>query len=474
MKSAGPRRWSGSQPLIIALSLGLPFGNFGCATDDPLPELREAEQGLHRGVQEFENDEGTLRTLTTQGRLDLTNPFFQSFGTNGRTCNSCHLARNGWGISLESINDLFDSSDGTHPIFRTVDGTNSPSADVSTLAARRASYSMLLRRGVIRIGLPMPANAEFDLIAVDDPYHHASAQELSLFRRPPPIANLRFQATIMIDGRETFPGLTIPEDLAHQANGATRGHAQATADLTEEQQRQLVDFELSLFSAQVQDKDAGNLAAAGATGGPEALIAEPFYIGINDPFPGGDPTGKPFDPHVFNTYDSWEKFASRRHGTAGARGAVSRGQDLFNNRTIHLVGVKGVNDELGVEDFAGSCTTCHDTPNSGNHSKSGPVDLGLTTEALRQPDEPLYTFRNKTTGEVVKTTDPGRGLITGVWRHLGRMKAPSMRSLAARAPYFHNGSAATLLDVVNFYDTRFNIGLTAGEKADLVAFLKTL
>jgi len=49
-----------------------------------------------------------------------------------------------------------------------------------------------------------------------------------------------------------------------------------------------------------------------------------------------------------------------------------------------------------------------------------------------------------------------------------------MRGLPARAPYFHNGSAATLLDVVNFYDQRFNMGLTDDEKADLVAFMNTL
>ena len=49
-----------------------------------------------------------------------------------------------------------------------------------------------------------------------------------------------------------------------------------------------------------------------------------------------------------------------------------------------------------------------------------------------------------------------------------------LRGLAARAPYFHNGSAATLDQVARFYDTRFNIGLSDQERADLVAFLRTL
>jgi cytochrome c peroxidase len=49
-----------------------------------------------------------------------------------------------------------------------------------------------------------------------------------------------------------------------------------------------------------------------------------------------------------------------------------------------------------------------------------------------------------------------------------------LRAVATRAPYFHNGSAANLDEVVDFYDTRFNIGFTRQEKADLIAFLRTL
>lgn len=40
--------------------------------------------------------------------------------------------------------------------------------------------------------------------------------------------------------------------------------------------------------------------------------------------------------------------------------------------------------------------------------------------------------------------------------------------------YFHNGSAADLDAVVNFYDDRFHIGLSRRDKADLVAFLRSL
>jgi cytochrome c peroxidase len=65
-------------------------------------------------------------------------------------------------------------------------------------------------------------------------------------------------------------------------------------------------------------------------------------------------------------------------------------------------------------------------------------------------------------------------VISGQCKDIGRVKGPILRGLAARAPYFHNGSAATLMDVVNLYDQRFNIGFTEQQKEDLVNFLKTL
>ena len=87
---------------------------------------------------------------------------------------------------------------------------------------------------------------------------------------------------------------------------------------------------------------------------------------------------------------------------------------------------------------------------------------------------PVYTLRNKTTHEVKVVTDPGRALITGKWKDVGRFKGPILRGLAGRAPYFHNGSAATLADTVTFYDRRFELNLTSQQKSDLVAFLRAL
>src|SRR5262249_24429124 len=119
-------------------------------------------------------------------------------------------------------------------------------------------------------------------------------------------------------------------------------------------------------------------------------------------------------------------------------------------------------------------STCHDTPNAGNHSVSLPIDIGVADESRRTPDLPLYTLRNKKTGELMQTTDPRGALDTRRWKERSQFQGPILRALAARAPYFHNGLAPDLDAVVDFYETRFDMHLTADEKSDLVAFLRAL
>jgi cytochrome c peroxidase len=255
------------------------------ATLAPAPPAR-----AQQGVIDTRDPSGVLRTITLDGGdLDLTNPFFQSLGTNGRSCASCHVASTGWTITPAEVRRRFDATHGLDPIFRTVDGSNSPKADVSTVQARRQAYSMLLKKGVIRVGMPMPANAEFTLAAVEDPYGYASAAELSLFRRPLPATNLRFLTAVMWDGRESFtPDGTTPiaagvtpqqdaaalfADLKHQAIDATRGHAQGAATLSDAVAGAIASFELNLATAQQALERVGRLDVAGGQGGP-AFLAE--------------------------------------------------------------------------------------------------------------------------------------------------------------------------------------------------------
>ena len=176
---------------------------------------------------------------------------------------------------------------GRDPIFRANDGSN---CEGTTSRSPRA-YSLLLTRGLIRVGIDVPLDAEFVIDSVEDPYKcGAPLTQASMYRRPLPSANLKFVSAVMWDGRESLPDRTIREDLLHQANEATIGHAQASLALATEERRQIVDFEMGLFVAQSRDRRAGALNAEEAAGGPFALANQPFFLGINDPV-GLNPTG---------------------------------------------------------------------------------------------------------------------------------------------------------------------------------------
>lgn len=423
----------------------------------------------------FENEAGQSRTFNSRGILNPDNPFFQSLGTNGRACVTCHQAAEGWTITPAGVQRRFAASSGLDPIFRTNDGSNCEGADVSTVAARQSAFTLLLSKGLIRATFDVPNGAEFVVESVDDPYRCGSGlTSARVYRRPLPVTNLRFLSAIMWDGRESPANVAIRAGLLTQANNATLGHAEASLALTDAERALIVDFELGLHTAQAVDSAAGGLGTQGGTGGPVPLSHQPFFVGINDPL-GQNPTGASFDPNAFTLFDAWRSLATAPEAhLRSARAEIARGQAIFNNHPIEIVNVSGLNDELGASSIPGTCTTCHDTPNVGNHSVKAPLNIGLTDRERRTADLPLYTLRNLLTGELKRTTDPGRAMVTGRWKDIGRFKGPILRGLAARAPYFHNGFAATLVDVVNFYDTRFNMQLTDQEKTELVAFLQAL
>ena len=193
----------------------------------------------------FPNPNGASQTYSTNGGgIDLTGPFFQSLGTNGRSCASCHQPSDGMSVAAANVEQRFVQTQGLDPIFRTVDGSNcNHGIDVSTLAGRSAAYSLLRTRGLIRIAIQVPENADYQVVNVSNPYGCNEADVISIYRRPLPATNLRFLSTVMFDGRESSP-LTgtqkityVPpphnldsllSDLAHQSLDATKGHAQET------------------------------------------------------------------------------------------------------------------------------------------------------------------------------------------------------------------------------------------------------
>ena len=97
----------------------------------------------------FPNASGLLETYNAGGgSIDLNNPFFQSLGTNGRSCGSCHRPGQGWSISAAEVRFRFELTQGLDPIFRTNDGSNCDhNIDTSTVGGRRKAYSLLIEQG---------------------------------------------------------------------------------------------------------------------------------------------------------------------------------------------------------------------------------------------------------------------------------------------------------------------------------------
>jgi cytochrome c peroxidase len=467
---------------------------------------------------------GVLQTINVNGRTDTNGAFFQSLGTNGRSCATCHVADQAMSMSPPQIRRRFQQSRGSDPLFAAFDGANCTNGKPSDAAA----HSLLLSHGLIRIPLPVPTNAQFTVTVVHDPYGCALVADpitgvltLSTYRRPLPTSNLRFLSTMMFDGREspassslgnvaTFQA-NLLKDLTQQAVDATLGHARATAAPTSQQLADIVNFEMGLSTAQVYDRRAGDLHAHGALGGARNLVNEEYYPGINDVL-GADPNGIAFDESSMTLYAAWEnggdpqdKSDTEDNDDRGhferraARADIAAGEVLFNTVPINISAVRGLNDNAALGDpvsFTGTCTTCHDSPNVGNHSLSLPLDIGTghTPRAglendpniqkgiaeLDEPDLPVFLVSGCkapfSAGQAVSfyTTDLGKGMITGLCSDLNRVKGPILRGLAGRAPYFHNGAAATLLQAVNFYNQRFAMNLTEEQKRQLVAFLNSL
>jgi len=94
---------------------------------------------------------------------------------------------------------------------------------------------------------------------------------------------------------------------------------------------------------------------------------------------------------------------------------------------------------------AGKCATCHVPPlyTEPGHNLHTPAEIGI--DSFQADRSPTHMYR----------TAP----LAGLWTH-------------QKGGFFHDGRFATLPDVVNHYDTQFNLNLSSDNKKDLVEYLK--
>lgn len=456
----------------------------------------------------YENESGKLGVLNTSGPVDTRNhPFFSPLGTNGRACVTCHQPADAMSISVRTIRARWAATKGRDPLFAPVDGSNCPDLPQD----RESSHSLLLNRGLFRVFLPWPPRAadgspvkpEFKIEAIRDPTGcnnspkyglHSAAPMVSVYRRPRVAANAKyftFSAGLFSPKQLAMPMAVDPETgkavgmnmmadaraltLKAQAIDAALNHEQAASAPTKEQLERIEEFERQIFTAQIFDNAAGSLVGENAPSelGPQNLARErPGVLGDN------------FATPVFGNFDVWKKpLHAESPAQQAARESIARGADVFFTRPFWIRDSQHINSIGLGNPVKRACSTCHNAHMTGQDLVSGWVDVGTTNlpAAGDQPDLPLFKITCDPTapphaylGRVIYTHDPGRALISGKCFDVGTIVMEQFRGLAARAPYFSNGSAESLRELVDFYDRRYTIGFTDLEKQDLVNFLKTL
>ncbi|HEY4360511.1 MAG TPA: hypothetical protein VGN17_06065 [Bryobacteraceae bacterium] len=449
----------------------------------------------------FDSVDGTLGVLNASGEVNTEgHPFFVPLGTNGRACINCHQPTYAMSISAASMQLRWKQTDGKDPVFAAFDGSNCPSLPQN----QESSHSLLIKRGLFRIPLSWPPKdadgsakpVDFSVEVVRDPTGcnssreyglHSAQPTISVYRRPRSTANLKYVVagarpvvlkTGLLADVDPETGKSVSMNLMTDAREATLktqalsailGHEQASKAPTKQQLERIVEFESQVYVAQQAHVFGGPLAVAG---GPPAL----GVAALRD-----HAAGASAEP-VFGLFTSW------KNGDY-VRSSVARGADLFMYRQFWLRDAAHINNTGAGNPLKGTCASCHNSPMTGQDLSAGFVDAGTTnfptwTESptwAESSELPVFKITcaksaapHPYLGRTIYTTDPGRALISGRCADVGSIVMQQLRGLSARAPYFANGSARNLREVVDFYDRRFDMKLTDQDKEDLVTFLGVL
>jgi mono/diheme cytochrome c family protein len=454
----------------------------------------------------FPDSSGELMVLNNDGAISTRNhAFFDAKGVNGRACVTCHQPSAAMSLAAAEVRDRWKETSGKDPVFAAIDGSNCPTLPQS----ERSSHSLLLDRGLFRIYLPWPAagvKPDFSIEVVRDPTGcntdpqlglHSEHPTISVYRRPRVVGNMKYvlgdEHLANSDSRALVPVLASlaadgrDRSLEQQASDAMHAHEEAGTQLSKEELQQILDFESQVFVAQTFDKVGGDLAEVDGPLGAWSLGRNKAGSQTAD-----DASHSP----IFMDAKYWT--APPLSGVPSPRSdfrqSVARGNALFTSRTFSFAGTANHVGPHGASATTGTCASCHNAAFAGSSTSQQAMDVGTTVVSYSPNaildlsaldpsvrDLPLFKITcNKDAaphpylGRVLYTTDPGRALITGKCSDVGSIVTQQFRGLAARAPYFSNGSAKTLRDVVDYYDTRFAIHLTAPEKQDLTNFLSVL
>ena len=328
----------------------------------------------------------TARARTRRSAAPATStstiPSSRAWAPTAAPASSCHQPAQAWGITPAEVQQRFDASDGTDPDLPPQRRRQraQPADVVDASAQRRAAYSMLLDQAADprrhAASRPTPSSSSRGRRSL----HYASATELSLFRRPLPSTNLKFLATVMWDGRETVAPATPMRDtnLAQPATTPRSATRRRRRRLTTAQRQAIVDFETgAVHRADHRHATPAASRRRGARGGPVTCRTR-RSTSASTTCSGADPrTRAPFRPDVFTSSTRGRPQTGDRQRGGPARDRARRGR--CSTRAVqHHAASAASTTPSACADLTGTCTTCHDAPNAGNHSVALPLDIGLT------------------------------------------------------------------------------------------------
>lgn len=419
------RKRGGSRAAVRVVgtaALGWALGLAACGGEQSDPPSRA------EGEAEIEEAEIEEAEIALVGQLEVGRQLYdeETFGGNGRTCLTCHTKRTGT-LSPEQVEEVFDE-DPQAPLFLHDGSDNFLGTGTSRILK---DATILVRRG-------LPEGVEL----AGDPGTRAIVVRRGI---PTTINTPALDPVLMLDGRGA--------SLTGQANGAIRGHAQATIFPTTEQLDAIATFE----------KKGRRFFSSGA---------------LFDFSKGGPAPALP----------------------KGTTPAQKRGRKWF-------AGAPASSALSSASPRDGLCATCHsgammnETSAALAQIQAPPFFLQGSTRfqsvlvsEMNEAQNPVFDFvihRPDGTTVTASSPDPGRALVTGTFVTTpfglqALFKIPPLWGVKKTGPYFHDNSARTLADVVDHYARFFEtvtaagidgdppLIMTAQDRADLVAYLKLL